>query len=163
MVEKYQDNLTWVRGKHTVVVGADMQFWQQLRMTAPVAIYGVINSNGQFSSLASEVPDVNLVSGFADFLAGYPDSGSHSVRFEPNYFVGGAFWNFYAQDDFKITPDFTLNLGLRYEYRRHPVDKRNNLMTFVPTEAAFSGPGDATLVTALDDSANDALSPSTMP
>lgn len=157
MVEKYQDNLTWVHGKHTVVVGTDLQFWQQLRMTAPVAIYGVVNANGQFSSLASEIPDANLVSGFADFLAGYPDSGSHSVRFEPNYFVGGGLWNFYAQDDFKINPDFTLNIGLRYEYRRNPVDKRDSLMTFVPTGPAFSGPGNAILVTALPDSANDAL------
>ncbi len=30
MVEKYQDNLTWTGGRHTVVVGADLPFWQTL-------------------------------------------------------------------------------------------------------------------------------------
>ena len=31
MVEKYQDNLTWTHGRHTVVAGADFQFYQILR------------------------------------------------------------------------------------------------------------------------------------
>ena len=38
MVEKYQDNLSWVHGKHTIVVGADMQFYQNLRIMAPVSL-----------------------------------------------------------------------------------------------------------------------------
>jgi hypothetical protein len=157
MVEKYQDNLTWIRGKSTVTVGADIQFWQLLRMTAPVAPYGSVSSDGRYSSLANQIPDVTLVSGFADFLAGYPSYGSHSVRFQPNNFVGGGFWNFYAQEDLKISPNLTLNMGLRYEYRRPPVDKRDSLVTIVSTGAPFSGPGNATLITALDDAANDAL------
>jgi hypothetical protein len=157
MVEKYQDNLTWVHGKHTVVVGADLQFWQQLHMATPVAVYGYLTTNGQYSSLGRLVPGVNDVSGFADFLAGYPSSGGHSVRFQPANFVGGGFWNLYAQDDFKISPGVALNIGIRYEYRRYPVDKRDYLMTFVPTGPAFSGPGNGTLVTAMDDATNDAL------
>ncbi|MFB3924352.1 MAG: carboxypeptidase regulatory-like domain-containing protein [Terriglobia bacterium] len=157
MVEKYQDNLTWVHGKHTVVVGADIQLWQVLRMTVPRSVYGNIASDGRYSSLASEIPDVALVSGFADFLAGYPSSGDHSARFQPNYFIGGGFWNFYAQDDFKISPDLTVNVGVRYEYRRQPEEKNGNLLSFVSTAMPFSGPGNAILVTALNDSANDAL------
>jgi Carboxypeptidase regulatory-like domain len=157
MVEKYQDNLTWMNGKHTITVGADIQFWQQLRYSAPVAVYGAISSDGRYSSLANQIPDVTLVSGFADFLSGYPSGGTHSVRFQPNNFVGGGFWNFYGQDDFKISPNLTLNLGLRYEYRQPPVDKRDSLATFVPTGAPFSGPGNGVLVTAMDDAANDAL------
>ena len=34
MVEKYQDNLTWIKGRHSMVFGADMQFWQVLREEA---------------------------------------------------------------------------------------------------------------------------------
>lgn len=157
MVEKYQDNLTWTHGKHTVVVGADMQFWQALRMSAPFGVYGVMRTNGQYASLANQIPDVSLVSAFADFLMGYPSSGARSVRFQPNNFVGGGFWSFYAQDDFKISRDLSLNIGIRYEYRRPPVDKRNSLVTLVPTGVPFSGPGNAILVTALDDAQNDAL------
>ena len=50
----------------------------------------------------------------------------------------------------------TLNLGIRYEYRGFPFDKRNNFVTFVPTAPPFSGPGDALLVSAQPNAVNDA-------
>ena len=41
MVEKYQDNLSWVHGKHTIVVGADMQFTRTFGIMAPVSLNGI--------------------------------------------------------------------------------------------------------------------------
>lgn len=157
MVEKYQDNLTWTHGKHTVIIGADMEYWQELRNSLPYSIYGDMGSNGQYSNLAGEITGTQGLSGFADFLQGYPSRGSITPRFTPNYFVGGTLWSGYIQDDIKVSSNLVVNIGLRYEYRRPPVDKRDSFTTFLPIGAPFSGPGNAALVTALPDAANDAL------
>jgi hypothetical protein len=157
MVEKYQDNLTWSHGKHTVVVGADLEYWQDLRAAAPYSIYGGVTANGQYSDLAGEMTGTQGLSGFADFLLGYPSSGSITPRFHANYFVGGTLWSGYVQDDIKAKKNLVLNLGLRYEYRRPPIDKNGSITSFIPTGAPFSGQGNAALFTALPNAANDAL------
>src|SRR2546422_349934 len=71
MVEKYQDNLTMMRGRHSIVVGADMQFWQVFREEAAFSPHGQIFYDGRFSGLAGGLPGVTGVSDLADFLLGY--------------------------------------------------------------------------------------------
>jgi hypothetical protein len=75
MTENYTDNLTWNRGRHNVVFGADMHFLQNLRQQNPYAPGGQFVFNGQFSSLAGEVSGVGGVSDLADLLTGYPSFG----------------------------------------------------------------------------------------
>ena len=51
---------------------------------------------------------------FASFLLGYPASGSLVSATPAHYlidYIAG-----YAQDEYRVTPSLTLNLGLRYEY-----------------------------------------------
>ena len=157
MTEKYEDNLTWTHGRHTVVVGTDMQFWQVFRAETPFNTHGQLYYNGQFSGLGGELPDATGISDMADFLLGYPDNAARTLRYFNNNQVGGGIWNWYAQDDFKIGPNLSFNVGLRYEYRRPSVDKRDNYVTFVPLGPKFSGPGNGTLVTAANDTLNDSL------
>jgi hypothetical protein len=64
---------------------------------------------------ASGQPIANTGFDFADFLLGYPASSSWRVGNSNNYFRGWAA-NAYAQDDYRVAPGLTLNLGLRYEY-----------------------------------------------
>jgi hypothetical protein len=157
MVEKYQDNLTWTHGRHNVVVGTDMQFWQVFREEAAFSPHGQIYFNGQYSSLASEIPNVSGISDLADLELGYPNNAARTLRFLNTNQSGGGFWSWYGQDDFKVNTNFTINIGLRYEYRRPAIDKRNNFVTLVPTGPKFSAPGNALLVTAADDAQNDSF------
>jgi hypothetical protein len=157
MSEKYQDNLTWSHGRHTIVAGADMQFWQALHETGPFGIHGQFSFSGQYSGLANEIPGIQSVAGLADFLLGYPNSSARNYRYLPVNQVGGGFWNYYIQDDVKVNSNLAVNVGLRYEYRRPSVDKNDNLLTFVPLGPKFAGPGNGILVTPANDSLNDSF------
>ena len=158
MVEKYQDNLTWTHGRHTMVVGADFQFYQILREAASFSPHGQIYFNGQYSDLfGSSSAAKNSNADLADFLLGYPNSAAHTIKYQDTNQVGGGFWNMYAQDNFKISSNLTVNVGIRWEYRRWATDKMNNYVSFEPTGAAFSGLGNGVLVSALPAAANDAL------
>src|SRR5256712_597644 len=134
-----------------------MQFYQIFREAAAYAPHGSLYFNGQYSSLFSATPDSSSVSDLADFLLGAPDFATRSIKYQDTNQRGGGFWNWYAQDDFKVTPNLTINYGIRWEYRRWATDKMGNYVTFVPTGAAFSGPGNGLLVTALPNGPNDAL------
>jgi Carboxypeptidase regulatory-like domain len=157
MEEKYGSTLMWTHGHHSVAVGADIQFWQVLDMYTDGYAHGQLAYNGQYSGLAGEIPGVVGVSDLADLLQGYPDSATRQVGLLPFYQVGGGFWNFFGQDDLKITENFSVNIGLRWEYRRPSTDKNYNLLTFVPTGAKFSGPGNGILVTPSPNAQNNAF------
>jgi Carboxypeptidase regulatory-like domain len=158
MVEKYQDTVTITHGKQTVVVGADIQPWQVFGEEAPYSPHGELDFNGQYAALAGELNGgVSSASDFADFLLGAPDSANRSLRFENTNQVGGDFISLFGQDNVKLTQNLSINAGVRWEYRRPAIDKHNNYVTLVPTGAKFSGPGNATLVTAATDTLNDSF------
>ncbi len=96
-------------------------------------------------------------SDFADFLLGAPHGANRSLHFADTNQVGGNFISLFAQDNVKFTPNVSVNAGMRWEYRRPAVDKHDNYVTLVPTGPKFSGPGNATLVTAAPNAQNDSF------
>ena len=96
------------------------------------------NGNGPANTTFSFEPDytsqfsgTNVVSGpgygFASLLVGTPDSGSTANAFHTapeDHYVG-----FFAQDDWKPTPNLTLNLGIRYEFQT-PFTERHNRQAY---------------------------------
>ncbi len=157
MTEDYRDDLTWTRGRHTIVFGTDLQWLQNLRQQNPFSPGGQFNFNGQFTSLAGEIPGVGGVADLADLETGYPALGQRSLSYRDVNQVGSTFSSFYTQDDIKLSKNLSINIGLRYEYRRPPTDKSYNIVSFVPLGPKFSGPGNAALLTVLPDAQNDAL------
>lgn len=153
----YGDQLMWTHGRHSVTVGADLQFWQVIKEVAPFPPFGYFQYDGRFSSLAGSIPGALGVGGLADFLQGFPFNARRLVSTQNGYYVGGSYLSFYGQDDFKINRNLTLNIGLRYEYRRPPTEKNGNMLQFVPLGPAFSGPGNGILVSAAPDAKNDAF------
>ncbi len=155
-IERYQDTFTKVAGRHTIALGTTWDFWQTKGVTDPFQANGVFYFNGQYSSLAGEIPGVTNVSDLADLELGYPSAGDYTKNAIVTNLVGGRWIAFFAQDSFRVTPRFTVQAGLRWEYNRQPMDTHNQLAAFFPLSKTFS-PGDALLLTALPDAANDAL------
>ncbi len=106
------DGLTWNRGKHFIRIGGEYR-WVRSRYHIWGNARPSFTFNGAFTGNA-----------VADFLLGDPNSATISsvlvgdIRYK---YYGG-----YVNDDWKVTPKLTVNLGLRYEYWA-PSYERNNL------------------------------------
>ncbi|MGH9452295.1 MAG: TonB-dependent receptor domain-containing protein, partial [Terriglobia bacterium] len=115
---EYADNYTLIHGKHTFTMGADIRRYQ-LQDADAFTFNGQTNFTGAYTASdpkAAGRPGPTSGNGFADFLLGYPFSVIPASP-EPGEFydVRSTDWNFFAQDDFRVTPRLTMNLGLRYE------------------------------------------------
>ncbi|HTZ58375.1 MAG TPA: carboxypeptidase regulatory-like domain-containing protein [Acidobacteriaceae bacterium] len=99
---QYVDRVTHVFGKH------DMRFGFEWFHNKLEYISGS-NSVGQFTFNGSYTGD-----NFADFLLGYAKSGTRSY-FRNIWGNIGNFQGYYFQDDYRVRPDLTLNLGFRWE------------------------------------------------
>ncbi len=105
------DNVTKVMGKHTLKTG----FVYRLEHTAYLS--GFPTGFGFGGELVQD-PNTGLgASGLAQFMMGATASGGRGsftgVMWKP--YERFRYWGFYGQDDFRITPNFTLNLGVRYD------------------------------------------------
>jgi hypothetical protein len=124
----YGASLFMVRSKHSIKVGQAFRFYQQ--NTNPFGHSGTFSSNGSWTSN----PAAGGVSGsgLADYLLGVPFSGGRRIPPGAHYRRFRNSWTF-VQDDWKISPSVTLNLGLRYEINFPTVDKYDQNATWVPT------------------------------
>jgi hypothetical protein len=119
------NNLTWIHGKHLFKFGGEARF-EEFTIFQPAAARGTLN----FGPIFTDNPGQTATggSGFASFLIGLSDGGTinnlHNIDYHrPVYAV-------YAQDDWKITPRLTLNLGLRYEIFATVKERHNQQGTF---------------------------------
>jgi hypothetical protein len=114
---------TWIKGNHTFNFGANFRRWWLQRDLA-TDFTGNFGFGAGFNLTGSPV---------ADFLLGYYTSAS---SFQPAGFSGEVgnpremnFMYFapYIQDDWKVSPKLTLNLGLRYDYRSVPYETNDHM------------------------------------
>lgn len=125
---QYGDTLNWIRGAHVLKVGADFTRRHEDQRFNP-AIRGMYTFTQNYSG-----------DGFADFLLGLPGTATRELLL-PAYNIfeslhRSSHYYFFAQDDWKITSNLTLNLGLRYEYNGQLYEDRDRLTNFVPIDNA---------------------------
>ena len=131
---QFTDTVTYTKQKHTFKFGADFRHLTALFTNVFLnARLGNYFFNGQTQD-ANGNPWLGAGSAapIAEVLLGYPDTTNVSTVLNPTTNSWANHYAFFVQDDFKISPTFTLNYGLRYEY--HPVfqDYNNNVANFVP-------------------------------
>ena len=121
----YSDNLTLIRGKHSLKFGTEIRF-EEFTIFQPASPRGNLNFGGGFVS--NPATTTGVVAGFAQFLLGIPDGGSITNLHNVDYLR--PVYAFYGEDDIKLTPKLTLNLGLRYELFLTVKEKFNNQGTY---------------------------------
>ncbi|MBV8830622.1 MAG: TonB-dependent receptor, partial [Acidobacteriaceae bacterium] len=99
---QYADNLNYTVGRHNIKVGVEL-------MHQTAGFINGSNSVGTFNFVGTYTGDA-----FADFLLGYPDNVTRDYFKDLNGDYQ-SFWSFYAQDNFRVTPNLTLDLGVRLD------------------------------------------------
>ena len=134
----FLDNLTIQSGKHSIKTGFNYVRDSMLVVGLSGNPYGSYNFSGRFTR--------GSVAGagnpWADFLLGTPETTS---RFLPrpdtrpfNFVFGG-----YVQDDWKVTPRLTINLGVRYDLEGASRDREGLYFSFNPRTGAIVLPDEA--------------------
>lgn len=113
------DNLSWVRGNHSMKFGFEFKraINNFLDIKAP---------NGRYI-----IPNNWTNDGFANLLLGNLDRIEQTTALVPHNYSDG--YMFYAQDSWKATPDLTVNYGLRYEYFTPFIERDDLTSNFDPT------------------------------
>ncbi|MEP6703381.1 MAG: TonB-dependent receptor, partial [Acidobacteriota bacterium] len=106
LITQFQDNLTRTSGQHGVKIGGGFNVYT-----------GIHRSNVQSAYTFSSIPAYVLARSGAD-----PYSYTSYVESfgEPGVPYRATFWNFFAQDDWKVTRRLKVNYGLRYDLYRIP-------------------------------------------
>ena len=128
----YTDTVTWVRGPHTWKFGAGFSAYENNTI---YDFYG----DGQFSFVGPySSGGIGTGNSFADFLVGIPNNffeaanAANNLRSKATYL--------FAQDEWRVRKNFTLSLGLRYEYSTPKLDTQGRSFSIVPGDQSTRFP-----------------------
>ncbi|HKW98106.1 MAG TPA: TonB-dependent receptor [Bryobacteraceae bacterium] len=104
----YLDNVTKIIGKHTLKTGFVYRLEHSARIINPPLHLG-------FQGGLTSDPTTGLgAPGMAQFMLGAVDNTSQ-LSYTSYPYLRDRYWGFYVQDDYRITANFTLNFGVRYD------------------------------------------------
>jgi hypothetical protein len=132
-------NYSYVHGAHSLKFGYEFErLWMAVQNTDPLG--GSFGFAGGFSKCVKSVTGCTSTSAaqdtyWADFLFGSSSQYALSSFFIA--YLRQNSHNAYAQDDWKISPKLTLNMGLRWEYGSPYYDRDNRVTNFDPGTASL--------------------------
>jgi hypothetical protein len=130
------ETLSVIKGRHTLKFGAEYKPRVDFSILQPPVPRGRFNFSGDYTRDPANRSDTGL--GFADFLLGKVSSSLVGSFINDTFQQPG--YNFYAQDDFKLSRKLTLNLGLRYEFVSMPRERRDAQANFNIATGTFDIP-----------------------
>jgi len=121
-------NLTKTAGSHTLKWGGEFRLIRNNQTQR-----GDAANTFAFTSAFTQGPNAATASAaagnaFSSFLVGTPNSGQISLI--PSVALQNTTWALFAQDDFKVTPKLTVNLGVRYDFEAPRTERYDQLANF---------------------------------
>ncbi len=111
------EGLSWLSGRHNLKAGGEVRKFR-------VNGYNHLFARGQFN-----FQGVFTGNALADLLLGMPVLSIRGINDNLQALRAGAY-NAYLQDDWRVRPNLTLNLGVRYEFNSPPVDADDRMVVF---------------------------------
>lgn len=113
------DNLTWTRGTNTFKVGGefDHELFANLSSTAPTFSFAGLPAQNGRPAVSPVNQYLDTVAGTTDPATGSPYAYTFLTSFsgDPNIRLAFNFVNGFAQDEIRLSPNLSVNLGARYE------------------------------------------------
>ncbi len=113
-----RDVFSWNKGNHSLKLGGELSLNKDIQQTL-LNNYGVFTFNNGATRNA-----------LADFLIGIPSAITQDAPVTG--YTNTWYTALFAQDDFRIHPRLTLNLGLRWDVQTPPTDPYNRVVNYVP-------------------------------
>jgi hypothetical protein len=125
-----RDVFSWIKGNHSLKLGGEISLNKDIQQTL-LNNYGVFTFNAN-STARVAAPGVTAQAGnaYADFLIGIPSAVSQDAPVTG--YTNSWYTALFVQDDFKVHPRLTLNLGLRWDVQTAPTDPLNRVVNYVP-------------------------------
>ena len=132
-----QETISHIRGKHSFRIGGEARATRQVFNWREYP-----SGDFTFNNLATaQGPSFPGGNSMASFLLGQVYTAAHVENPAPDY----RYWSFagFLQDDWRVRPNLTLNLGARYEYdtHKHDVTNSTNLFSFTQINPVCNCPG----------------------
>lgn len=121
-----KDTLTVARGNHSFKFGGEVSYEKIVHDTL-LDNYGVFTFNGSKTGNA-----------YADFLLGLPATMTQDAPIRKT--DNGWYLSLFAQDDWRVHPRVTLNLGLRYDLQFPLTDPLDRKLAYVPGRRSTVSP-----------------------
>ncbi len=117
-LNQFVDQVTWTKGHNTLLLGTSIERRQ-------VSFFQGNNAKGYFDYSGAQFTGFSV----SDMMVGYVDD--YSIGVASSFFVTKNWQTgYYAQDDWRVTPRLTLNLGLRYDLYTFPYTQHNYQSNF---------------------------------
>jgi len=141
----FLDNLQWTHGKHAFTFGGQIA-WLLYNVnnatgggSTPITLANAVTETAAITPSSNTKPVYAAAGGtglsYASFLVGQIDTGSFTQYQQQEFGTRFRAISPYIQDDWKVTPKLTVNLGLRYDFFPTLREVHNAMSSFSPTLA----------------------------
>jgi hypothetical protein len=130
MAQSVNGSLVKIVGGHSLKFGGE---FRELRLNFYQYTYpsGTFYSDDSWTRQYPQSYDGTTGFSLASLLLGLPQSGS--ITNDPKYITTSQYVAFYGQDDWKVSPKFTINYGLRWDFEIPRVEQNNQMVFWDPT------------------------------